>query len=107
MIIFRLHAIAGWTLALPAAEVSLTKLAEGEAFEPAYWALVIATFTALSGALAMPALVYATRALLGLAWVLIKLVAQAVLHEIVKWILVAGGASLGILHYLEWLPAFH
>ena len=106
MVILRLLAIIGWALAMSVAGASLIRLEKGGVLEPADWAILTVAFAALGGALAMPALVYATKTLLRLAWSLIKLAAQVALHEIVKWLLLAGAASLGLLHYLERLPAF-
>jgi hypothetical protein len=38
---------------------------------------------------------------LRVAWAFLKIAIGVVLHETVKWLLLASSASLGLLHYLE------
>ncbi|HWE16530.1 MAG TPA: hypothetical protein VG758_05015 [Hyphomicrobiaceae bacterium] len=104
-------AIISLACALPFAEASLSPLEAGRMAEPAHGAifatafavLVSATFVLIAAVL-VPALVHAVSGLRRIAWTCITLAAEVVFREIVKWLLVAGAASLGLLQYLEWLP---
>jgi hypothetical protein len=55
----------------------------------------------------MPVLVYVGKAAFHIAWAFLRLATRVVLHEVVKRLLLAGAASLGLLHYFEWLSALH
>jgi hypothetical protein len=101
---FRIATVA-LALSLPFADAStLVPPSVGEHSGPAILALA---FALLLGAMLMPALVYVTKAAFRLAWAFLKLATGVALHEMAKWLLLAGAASLGLLHYLEWLPALH
>jgi hypothetical protein len=94
-----------FTLSL--AERSLSAREAGPPAEPVQWARLALAFAVLIGAVLMPALVYVIKVVLRLAWAFVRLAAKVALHEMVKWLLLAGAASLGLLHYLEWLSALH
>jgi hypothetical protein len=100
-------AIATITLALtmPFADASLDAPGAARGADRAHWAALAIAFAVLTCALLMPVLLYAAKALLRFAWAFVKLEIRIALHEMVMWLLLAGAASLGLLHYLEWLPA--
>ena len=99
-------AIATITLALtiPFADASLGAPGAARAADQALRAMLALAFAVLAGAMLMPVLFYATKLLLRFAWAFVKLEARVAIHETVKWLLLAGAASLGLLHYLQWLP---
>jgi hypothetical protein len=96
--------------ALPLAEASFSPLEAGRMAEPAHGAvfaiafavLVSATFVLIAAVL-VPAVVHAVSGLRRIAWTCVTLAAEVVIREIVKWLLVAGAASLGLLQSMEWL----
>src|SRR5689334_17435040 len=90
-------ALAGTSLSVPEA---------GQVTEPPHAAILSLVFAILLGTMLMPVLVWAARVLIRFAWAMVKIVARFLRDEIIKWILLAGAASLGILQYLEWLPLF-
>src|SRR5262245_54058257 len=104
-------ALVSLACALPFAEASLSPLEAGRMAEPAHGAvfaiafavMVSATFV-LVAAVLVPALVHAVSGLRRIAWTCVMVAAEVVFREIVKWLLVAGAASLGLLQYLELLP---
>jgi hypothetical protein len=104
-------AIIALACAMPLAEASLSLREAARMVEPAHGAifaiafavLVSATFVLIAAVL-VPALVHAVSGLRRVAWTCVMLAAEVVFREIVKWLLLAGAASLGLLQYLEWLP---
>jgi hypothetical protein len=84
------------TLGTPFADASFSP--PGASSWPAILSIAIAL---LLGAMLMPALVHIGKVVLRVAWAFLKIAIGVVLHETVKWLLLASSASLGLLHYLE------
>jgi hypothetical protein len=103
---FRIATIA-LALGLPLADASFSASGARGTAEHSGLAILALAFALLLAAMLMPALVYVTKVMFRLAWAFLKLATGVALHEMAKWLLLAGAASLGLLHYLEWLPASH